>query len=42
MLKVEHKQLGLYSLLYKKILDNHILKSINNVVDFGFINNIIE
>lgn len=42
MLKVEHKQLSLYSLLYKKIPDNHILKSINNVVDFGFINNLLE
>jgi len=38
MLKNEPKQLSLYSILYNKIPDNHILKSINNAIDFSFIN----
>ena len=42
MLKNEPKQLSLYSILYNKIPENHILKKINNVVDFGFINKLLE
>lgn len=42
MLKTEQKQLSLYSILYDKIPENHILKSINHVVDFSFINKLLE
>jgi transposase len=42
MLKNELKQLSLYSILYNKIPENHILKKINYVVDFGFINKMLE
>ena len=42
MLKNEPKQLSLYSILYNKIPENHILKKINNVVDFNFINEKLE
>jgi len=42
MLKNEPKQLSLYSILYNKIPDNHILKSINNAIDFSFINTQLE
>lgn len=42
MLKNEPKQLSLYSILYNKIPENHILKKINNAVDFSFINKLLE
>ncbi len=42
MLKNEPKQLSLYSILYNKIPKNHILKLINNAVDFSFINKMLE
>jgi transposase len=42
MLKNEPKQLSLYSTLYNKIPENHILKLINNAVDFSFINELLE
>lgn len=42
MLKTEHKQLSLHSILYNRIPENHILKSINNAVDFSFINELLE
>lgn len=42
MLKREPKQLSLYSILYNKIPENHILKLINNAVDFSFINKLLE
>ena len=42
MLKNEPKQLSLYSILYNKIPENHILKLINNAVDFSFINKLLE
>ena len=42
MLKNESKQLSLYSILYNKIPENHILKRINSVVDFSFINKLLE
>lgn len=42
MLKDEQKQLSLYSILYNKIPDNHILKLINKAVDFKFINKLLE
>ncbi|MED4351096.1 IS1182 family transposase [Schinkia azotoformans] len=41
MLKSE-KQLSLYSVLYNKIPDNHILKLIDEAVDFSFINKLLE
>jgi transposase len=42
MLRNEPKQLSLYSILYNRIPENHILKRINNVVDFSFINKLLE
>lgn len=42
MLKKEHKQLSLYSILYDRIPKNHILKLINGVVNFSFINDLLE
>jgi len=42
MLKNEPKQLSLYTILYNKIPENHILKSINKAVDFSFINKLLE
>lgn len=36
------KQLSLHSLLYNKIPENHILKLINDEVDFSFINELLE
>lgn len=42
MLKSKSKQLSLYSILYDKIPDDHILKSIDKVVDFSFINKMLE
>ncbi len=42
MLKNKPKQLSLYSILYNRIPKNHILKLINDAVDFGFINKLLE
>ncbi len=42
MLKNEHKQLSLYSILYNKIPQNHILKIINHAVNFSFINSLLK
>ena len=42
MLRQEQKQMSLYSTLYNKIPENHILKKIYSVVDFSFINNLLE
>jgi len=42
MLKKTSKQLSLYSILYEKIPENHILKVINKTVDFSFINKQLE
>lgn len=42
MLKTEPKQLSLYSILYNKIPENHILKKINSVVDFSFIHELLK
>jgi len=42
MLKNAPKQLSLYSILYDKIPKNHILKAINEAVDFSFINKLLE
>lgn len=42
MLKKEPKQLSLYSILYNKIPENHILKKVNSAVDFSFINELLE
>ena len=38
MLRQVQKQMSLHSILYNKISENHILKKINYVVDFSFIN----
>ncbi|WP_434130840.1 IS1182 family transposase [Sporomusa sphaeroides] len=38
ILKQQPKQLSLYSILYDKISNDHILKAINNAVDLSFIN----
>ncbi len=42
MLKNEPKQLSVYTILYNRIPENHILKRINSVVDFSFINKIMK
>lgn len=42
MLKDKNAQLSIYSILYNKIPENHILKLINNAVDFSFINKLLE
>jgi len=41
MLRTGPKQLSLYSILYDKIPENHILRSINSAVDFSFINKLL-
>src|SRR5665647_1643689 len=41
MLRTGPKQLSIYSLLYDRIPENHILKSINKAVDFRFINKLL-
>jgi hypothetical protein len=42
MLKTTPKQLSLYSILYDKIPENHMLKVINKTVDFSFVNKLLE
>jgi transposase/curved DNA-binding protein CbpA len=42
MLKDKNAQLSIYSILYSRIPENHILKLINNAVDFSFINTLLE
>lgn len=42
MLREESKQMSFYSSLYEKIPETHILKRIEKVVDFGFINDLLE
>lgn len=42
MLKDKNMQLSIYSVLYNKIPDNHILKLIDEAVDFSFINKLLE
>jgi transposase len=41
MLK-SRKQLSMYSILYNKIPDNHILKVMDEAIDFSFINELLE
>lgn len=42
MLKDQDSQLSIYSVLYNKIPENHILKRINKAVSLGFVNDILE
>ena len=42
MLKETAKQLSIYSELYNKIPEDHILKQINKVISFEFINKLLE
>lgn len=42
MLKQSHKQQTLFSILYDKIPENHVLKQIGNVVDFSFVNRLLK
>ncbi len=42
MLKEKDMQLSIYSLLYFKIPENHILKLVHDAVDFSFINELLE
>jgi transposase len=42
MLKDKNAQLSIYSVLYSKIPENHILKLIDEAVDFSFINPLLE
>ena len=38
----ETKQLSLYSELYHRIPENHILKLINSAISFKFVNELLE
>ncbi|WP_106496419.1 IS1182 family transposase [Lentibacillus sp. Marseille-P4043] len=42
MLKDKDMQLSIYSVLYSKIPENHILKILRDEVDFSFINELLE
>ena len=42
MLRKEKKQLSFYSVLYDKIPKNHILKKIDEAVDFSFVNDLLK
>ncbi len=42
MPRLKSKQISLYSQLYNKIPENHILKRIESVVNFSFINKLLE
>lgn len=42
MLRTKPKQLSFHSSLYNKIPENHILKKIDSVVDFSFINRLLS
>lgn len=42
MLRLKPKQLSFHYSLYNKIPENHILKKIDSVVDFSFINELLE
>ncbi|SCL89424.1 MULTISPECIES: hypothetical protein [Tissierellales] len=42
MLKDKNNQLSIYSILYNKIPQNHILKLINNSIDLSFITKLLE
>jgi transposase len=42
MLQHKPKQLSFHSSLYNKIPENHILKRVNSVVDFSFINELLR
>ena len=42
MLRKDKKQYSIYSVLYEKIPSNHILKQIDEAVDFSFINDLLE
>jgi transposase len=42
LLKVSPQQLSMYSVLYDKIPNTHILKRISSSVDFSFINPLLE
>lgn len=41
MLRDKNNQLSIYSILYNKIPKNHILKLINQAVDFSFVTNLL-
>lgn len=42
MLKEKDNQLSIYSILYNKVPENHILKILRDELDFSFINEILE
>ena len=42
MLKDKNNQLSIYSILYNKIPENHMLKLIDKAVDFSFVTKLIE
>lgn len=42
MLKSKDMQLSIYSILYNKIPEKHILKILKDAVDFSFINNLLK
>ncbi|QIB26855.1 transposase [Caloranaerobacter azorensis] len=42
MLEKKDKQQSIYSILYNKISEDHLLKQINRAVDFSFVNDMFE
>ena len=42
MLKDQERSSNIYSVLYNKIPENHILKLIHDHIDFSFINGLFE
>jgi len=42
MLRKEKKQLSVYSVLYEKISKDHILRKIDDAVDFSFVNDMLK
>ena len=42
MLRYESKQSSFHCLLYNKIPEKHILKQVKNVIDFSFVNSLLE
>ena len=42
MLRKDSKQQTIFSILYNKIPNNHVLKQISSVVDFSFVNDLLK
>ena len=42
MLRIENRQMSFYSILYGKIPKDHVLKKIDEAVDFSFVNDLLK